>query len=104
MPRRHRRRANPGSTRPADGKLSCSFSSTPWRGTSIVQGERGGALHVPAKSVGNDFHDTDLRRRNFGHAAISLAEIIPGQHAMHEAVFGLDESVRTVGELQRADH
>src|SRR4051812_29982792 len=98
------RRTSSRSRWSADGYLSCSFASTPWRGSSIVQGERGGAFHVSAKSVGNDFHDTNLRRRYFSHVAIGLSQVVPGQHAMHEAIFCSDESIRTVGELESAHH
>ena len=44
------------------------------------------------------------RLANGPSAAIGLTKVVPWQYAMYEAVFSLDESVRAVGELQRANH
>ena len=51
--------------------------------------ERGGALHVAAESVRNDFGHIDPRGFDRGDAAFVLAEVVARQHAVHEAVLRL---------------
>src|SRR5688572_22526197 len=70
----------------------------------VVQGKRGGTLHVPTQPVWNDFHDINLRRRDFCDPAVCLTHVIPGQYAVHETILGFDQPVRAIGHAERADH
>src|SRR6516164_5548540 len=73
-------------------------------GSLFVQAERGGALHVPAEAVRNDFNETDLGWGDVGDLAFRLPHVIAGGDAMHEPVLGLYQAEHIAAEAQRADH
>src|SRR5260370_15275021 len=73
-------------------------------GPLLVQGERRGALHVPAEAVRNYFNQCDLGRCDVGDLAFRLPQVVAGAHAMHQAVLGLHQSEHLPAEAQRADH
>src|SRR5215469_4248328 len=73
-------------------------------GPLLVQGKRGGALHIPAEAVRNDFNETDLGGRDLGDLAFRLTHVLADCDAMHQAVFGLYEAEHAAAEAQRAHH